>query len=94
MMNLDQDTMRQVVEAAFNSTNSLRWQVAITRAAQILESNPSVHLDGDTLLMLSDSGEIYEVKSGSCPCKAFRQGQPCKHRAARQLLIRYNETSH
>jgi hypothetical protein len=52
--------------------------------------------------MLSpDSAELYEVTAGRCEridgerrvtCKAFAQGQPCKHRAARRLLARYNST--
>jgi hypothetical protein len=69
--------------------------MAIARAKQIIESNPFVHLQAvGTLLMLSDSDEIYEVTTGHCSCKAFQQGQPCKHRATRQLLLRSNETSH
>jgi hypothetical protein len=95
-MNINLDKLQEVAQEAFDKVmNSRRWQMAITRAKQIIESNPFIHLQADgTLLMLSDSNEIYEVKSHSCQCQAFKQGQPCKHRATRQLLIRYNETSH
>ena len=52
-----------------------------------------VYHDGDVLLVLSESGEIYRV-NGVCQCKAFANGQPCWHRAAARLIERYNETSH
>ena len=91
MLNLNQTKLEQVIQAAFDKVaNSRRWQMAIARAKQIIESNPFVHMQEDgTLLLLSDSDEIYEVTAHACPCKAFRQGQPCKHRAVRQLLVRY-----
>jgi hypothetical protein len=96
MLEINSDKLQQVIQEAFDKVaNSRRWQMAIARAKQIIESNPFVHMQEDgTLLLLSDSNEIYEVTARACPCKAFKQGQPCKHRAARQLLIRYNETSH
>jgi hypothetical protein len=95
MLNIDTNKMSNIIQAAFDKAQgSKRWQTAIARAKEIIESNPYLHLAGDTLLMLSDSGEIYEVTRGACPCKAFQQGQPCKHRATRQLLLRYSETSH
>lgn len=95
-MNIDQTKLEQVTQEAFDKVSgNRRWEAAIVRAKQILESNPFVHLQADgTLLMLSDSDEIYEVSTGHCLCRAFQQGQPCKHRATRQLLLRYNETSH
>jgi hypothetical protein len=91
MLNVNAGRMQQVIQAAFDKvTGNLRWQIAIASAKQIIESNPFVHMQEDgTLLMLSDSNEIYEVTAYTCPCRAFRQGQPCKHRATRQLLIRY-----
>ena len=96
MLNIDQNKMREVIQAAFNkATGNRRWETAIVKAQQIIESNPYVHMQADgSLLMLSDSNEIYEVKSNHCPCKAFRNGQPCKHRALYRLLTRYSETSH
>ena len=45
MMNLNQETMQEVIQEAFDRTDSLRWQMAITRAAQELESNPFMHYD-------------------------------------------------
>lgn len=96
MLNIDADRLQQVAQDAFNKAQGQkRWQTAVVKAKQIIESNPFLHMDeSGTLLMLSDSDEIYEVKHGSCPCTAFRNGQPCKHRATRQLLLRYSETIH
>ncbi len=94
MMNLNQDRMQQVIQAAFDKAQgSKRWQTAIAKAKQQLESNPYIHFDGKALLILSDSNEIYAA-NGTCQCKAFAHGQPCWHRAAARLVERYNETSH
>jgi SWIM zinc finger len=94
MMNIDQDRMWQVIQQAFDrAAGNRRWENAIVRAKQQLESNPFMHFDGHSLLVLSESGEIYRA-NGTCQCKAFANGQPCWHRAAARLIERYNETSH
>lgn len=93
-MNIDQDRMKNVVQQAFDSVaGNRRWENAIVRAKQQLESNPYMHFDGDALLVLSESGEIYRA-NGACQCKAYANGHPCWHRAAARLVERYNETSH
>ncbi|HEX8139022.1 MAG TPA: SWIM zinc finger family protein [Pyrinomonadaceae bacterium] len=93
-MNIDQSKLQQVVQEAFDKVpNSLRWQTAIVKAKQQFEENPYMHFDGKSLLILSPSGEIYNV-NGTCQCKAYKSGQPCWHRAAARLVKRYNETSH
>jgi len=94
MMNIDQDRMQRVAQEAFDRVSgNRRWETAIARAKAQLESNPYMHFDGDALLVLSESGEIYRA-NGSCQCKAYTNGQPCWHRAAARLVQRYNETSH
>ncbi len=93
MMNLNQNKMQEVIQEAFDRTDSLRWQMAITRAAQELESNPFMHYDGHALIILSESNEIYSA-NGTCQCRAFEFGKPCWHRAAARLVTRYNERSH
>ncbi len=91
MMNIDQSRMREVAQEAFDKVaDSRRWQRAIAKAIGELERNPYMHFDGDALLVLSDSGEIYSA-NGTCQCKAYRSGQPCWHRAAARLIARYNE---
>ncbi len=90
-MNLNQTRLQAVVEAAFNATDNLRWQIAIVKAKQQLEENPYMHFDGHALLVLSPSGEIYTA-NGTCQCKAYRHGhQPCWHRASARLYERYLE---
>lgn len=94
MMNLNETKLSGVVAAALQSVaGDRRWTNAITRAAEMIEANPYLHWTGDSLLMLSESGEIYEA-NGVCQCKAYRSGQPCKHRAAYKLVKRYRETAH
>jgi len=90
MININQDRMNEVAQEAFNKTNNLRWQTAIAKAKVQIESNPYLHFDGDALLILSDSNEIYRA-NGICQCRAFANGQPCWHRAAARLVKRYNE---
>jgi hypothetical protein len=94
MMNIDQSKMLEVVQEAFDKVSgSHRWQTAIVKAKQQIEENPYLHFDGYALLILSPSGEIYSA-NGSCQCKAFTKGQPCRHRAAARLVERYMQTSH
>ena len=93
MMSIDQDRMQQVTQEAFNRVSgNRRWEVAIAKAKQQLESNPFMHFDGHSLLILSPSGEIYTA-NGSCQCKAFTKSQPCWHRAAARLVERYAQTA-
>ena len=94
MTNIDTNKMSQVAQEAFNKvTGSRRWEVAITKAKVQLEENPFMHFDGDALLILSPSNEIYRA-NGTCQCKAYMQGFPCWHRAAARLIQHYLETSH
>jgi hypothetical protein len=94
MMSIDQNKLQQVAQEAFNKVSgNRRWEIAIVKAKAQLEVNPYIHFDGNVLLILSPSGEIYSA-NGTCQCKAFSQGQPCWHRAAARLVKRYNETSH
>ena len=94
MLNIDQSRMQEVIQEAFDKVScSRRWQVAIVKAKQQIEENPYLHFDGDALLILSPSGEIYTA-NGSCQCKAYTKNQPCWHRAAARLIKRYNETAH
>jgi hypothetical protein len=94
MMNIHQDRMLQVIQQAFDrAAGNRRWEMAIARAKQQLESNPYMHFDGAELLVLSESGEIYRA-NGTCQCKAFANHQPCWHRAAARLIQRYNEKLH
>jgi len=81
--------MQEVIQEAFDKTDNRRWQAAIAKAKAQLEENPYLHFDGDALLILSDSNEIYRA-NGTCQCKAYEKGFPCWHRAAARLVERYN----
>jgi hypothetical protein len=71
-----------------------RWKNAIDKAFEQLVENPYITLDGDALLVLSPSNEIYRA-NGTCQCLAHSKfGTPCWHRAAYKLVKRYNEASH
>lgn len=93
MVNINQSRFEQVVQNAFDKVSgNRRWETAIVKAKQQIEVNPYLHFNGNSLLILSPSGEIYTANS-SCQCKAFANGHPCWHRAAARLVQRYNETS-
>lgn len=91
-MNLNETKLAAVVENALAATrDNRRWQNAVRKGAAILTSgNPYLHYTGTSLLMLSESGEIYEA-NGVCQCKAYPM--PCKHRAAYKLVKRYLEAA-
>ncbi len=75
------------------SKNGKRWISAIAKATAEIESNPYMTYDHDShsLLMMSDtSSEIYTA-NGTCQCKAFENGFPCRHRAAARLVTLYIE---
>lgn len=94
MLNIDQDMMQRVAQEAFDRVSgNRRWETAIVKAKAELESNPYMHYDGQSLLILSPSGEIYTAND-SCQCRAYLNHKPCWHRAAARLVQRYNETSH
>jgi len=93
MMNVDMNKMAVVIQEAFDRVgNSRRWQMAIAKAKQEIESNPFMHFDGHALIILSASNEIYSA-NGTCQCKAYAHGQPCWHRAAARIVERYNEAN-
>jgi hypothetical protein len=92
-MNIDQNTLEQVAQEAFNKVSgNRRWETAIVKAKQQIESNPYLHFNGHSLLILSPSGEIYDA-NGACQCKAYKSGNPCWHRAAMRLVQRCEEVS-
>jgi len=76
-----------------NQPNGKRWINAIAKATAEIETNPfmTYELDSHSLLMMSEtSNEIYTA-NGTCQCKAFEQGFPCRHRAAARMVAIYIE---
>jgi|SRR3954469_23941368 hypothetical protein len=94
-------TAEQLLEAATEAFDKAatapkfvkRWQSAIARAFQELQSNVFLEWVDGSLLILSPSNEIYEA-NGKCQCRAYELGYPCWHRAAARIVQRLNETSH
>lgn len=75
------------------SKNGQRWINAIGKATAEIETNPfmTYELESHSLLMLSDTSNQIYTANGTCQCKAFKQGFPCKHRAASRLVAIYIE---
>jgi len=99
-MQLNLTKLEEVAQAAFDAAtehggkDAQRWTMAIAKAKQQLEENPYITLDGDALLILSDSLQIYRA-NGTCGCVSHaKYARPCWHRAAYRLVKRYTETSH
>jgi SWIM zinc finger len=79
-----------VVAIAKSKTSDRRWLNAIDRAAAALTSNCWIVTElADAIAVTTESGRTY-FANGTCQCKAFELGQPCKHRAAARLIEMYN----
>lgn len=92
MIEINETKLNKTVEIALSKVKGdSRWTNAILRGEKLLtNNNPYLHFDGKRLLVLSESGQIYEA-NGVCQCKAFPN--PCKHRAAFGLMKRYAEAN-
>jgi hypothetical protein len=97
MLGIDQEILDEVAAESIakinpNQTNGRRWINAIAKAVVEIQNNPFMtwQADSHSLLMLSDSGNIYTA-NGTCQCRAYEKGYPCKHRAAARLIVRYQE---
>jgi len=69
----------------------LRWVNAISKAVAQIEDHGAFMTwqENETLLIWSnDSNEIYEA-NGVCQCRAYQNGYPCWHKAAKQLIKNY-----
>jgi hypothetical protein len=91
MLTFQPDVLEQVIATAKQSAAGTAWVSRIERAGIELATNPYIEVAGDHLLIGSPSGNTYEV-NGVCQCQAYTHGsKPCWHRAAKQLIVRYNE---
>jgi hypothetical protein len=90
-MQLNPQIFTATVEAAkAAASNSPTWLRAIDKAAEQIENNPLITELVAGVLITSPSGNTY-LANGKCGCKAYSFGQACWHRAAAQLIARYNE---
>ena len=76
-----------------NQKNGQRWINAIGKATAEIESNPymTYEVESHSLLMMSDTSNQIYTANGTCQCKAFEKGFPCRHRAAARLITIYIE---
>lgn len=90
-MDINATKFNETVKAAIARAPQMARQIEV--AAENLIRNPYIHDDGDALLILSDSGNIYRAKSAgkgyNCQCKASQHGQSCWHRLADRLYRLY-----
>jgi hypothetical protein len=85
---LGQIAAESIAKISPDAKNAKRWINAITKAVVELENNPYCSFDTEThslLICSSKSGATYEA-NGTCQCEAFKQGQPCFHRAAARIV--------
>jgi hypothetical protein len=97
-MNINNELLESIaatsIAALENSPrpDARRWQSAIKKGINELQENCYwQYADGELLMMSATSGTTYQ-SNGDCQCRAFEQGQPCRHRAAARLLDRYAQT--
>lgn len=91
-MQFNQEKLQRVASAAKAKTTNKRWQAAIDKAVAGLTGGWIVTELQHSVAITTESGETY-FANGSCQCKAFALGTPCKHRAAARLIEIYNETA-
>src|SRR5262249_33966017 len=89
-MQFNQDKLQRVASAAKARTTNKRWQAAIDKAVAGLLGGWIVTELQHSVAITTDGGTYFA--NGSCQCKAFALGMPCKHRAAARLIEIYNET--
>ena len=90
-MTFNETILNQVIaEAKAKAAGNSRWTNAIAKAVEGLTGAWVVTELADGLMVTTESGETYHA-NGVCQCKAWKLSQPCKHRAAAQLVKRYNE---
>src|SRR5262249_43831460 len=80
-----------VETAKRRAAGNTRWINAIDKAVDGLLGNAWIVTElVEGLLITTESGETYHA-NGACQCKAYENGQACKHRAAARLVQMMNE---
>jgi hypothetical protein len=92
-MTINQDQFKNVALEAKTKTNDRRWQRAIDNAVAGVTSGWWIITElFDSIAVTTETGKTY-FANGSCQCRAYELGQPCKHRALARLIELYNERS-
>lgn len=78
--------IKKAAEIAKARTSDKRWVAAIDRAVEGVESGKWIVTElAHGIAVTTESGETY-FANGVCGCKAFSNGQACKHRALARLI--------
>jgi hypothetical protein len=78
--------IKQAAETAKARTNDKRWINAIDKAVAGVESGWWIITElAHGIAVTTECGNTY-FANGCCQCKAFENGQPCKHRALARLI--------
>ena len=82
-MNIQQ--IKKAAETAKARTSDKRWTNAINAAVKGVESGKWIVTElVDSIIVTTENGTYHA--NGSCQCKAFKLGTPCKHRALARLI--------
>lgn len=85
--------IKAAAEIAKSRTSDKRWTNAIDKAVAGVESGKWIVTElANGIAVTTESGETY-FAYGVCDCKAFENGQACKHRALARLIEIANETA-
>jgi hypothetical protein len=76
--------IKQAAAIAKTRTNDKRWIAAIEKAVAGVESGWIVTELAHGIAVTTENGTYFA--NGACQCKAFSNGQACKHRALARLL--------
>jgi hypothetical protein len=88
---IDRARFAAVVATAKAQTTNKRWLAAIDKAVAGVVSGWWIITElADCVAVTTETGKTY-FANGVCQCEAFKNGQPCKHRALARLLDLYNE---
>jgi hypothetical protein len=80
------DKIKKAAEMAKAKTNDKRWIAAIDKAVAGVESGWWIVTElTHCLVITTETGKTY-FANGACQCKAFANGQACKHRALARLI--------
>src|SRR5262245_2098669 len=91
-MQINTQLWNQTVAAAkLTAADSPTWLRAIAKADAQVQSNPCITELASGVLITSPSVRTY-LANGVCQCEAYKHGMACWHRAAAQLIARYNES--
>lgn len=90
VVELDDRDLETAYQAALAhpETQTQRWQRALQRGYDHLADEIRIGLQDGAYFWHpdSDTGDMYRVTPAECQCKAFVEGQPCKHRASALIL--------